>query len=191
MSKEERVHWDTHYRQINTTEPYPAPDPLLFEYVPPLFERRVYRALDVACGRGQNALWMAGQGYHVDAIDISRVALSAAQERATRTGVKALSLIPSDLDEAEIEQEAYDVVVVVRFIKRGLIPAIRAAVRPGGRIIYQNPNTHYLHVDPDHDPEQLFRIGELIGYFADWNVLHRSTDNRISQIVAVKPSHDA
>lgn len=190
MSKEERVYWDTHYRQVNTTEPYPAPDPILFEYVPPLFEQRVHRALDVACGRGQNAIWMAEQGYTVDAVDISRVALSAAQDRATRKGVKSLNILPLDLDIANLDHKAYDLVVVVRFIKRGLIPHLRATVRPGGRIIYQNSNTHLLHDDPDHDAEHLFRIGELVGYFADWNILHRSTDNQTSQLVAVKPADD-
>jgi tellurite methyltransferase len=187
MSFDERVYWDSFYRKRRGSRDNPAPDPILFEYVPPMFEKRVYRALDLACGYGQNALWMAGQGYRTDAIDISRVALAVAQVRAARAEVKYLNLMPLDLDEAELQPSYYDVVVVMRFIKRGLMPLVRRSVRPGGRVIYQNPNTQYLHKYPDHDPEQLVRVGELTGYFADWNILHDSNVNGVSQLVATKP----
>jgi 2-polyprenyl-3-methyl-5-hydroxy-6-metoxy-1,4-benzoquinol methylase len=73
MSATERQFWNAYYRR-NLTDSYPSPDPLLFEVVPPLFEMRPYRALDVACGLGQNALWLAGQGYITDALDISDIA---------------------------------------------------------------------------------------------------------------------
>lgn len=188
MSKEERVYWDSYYRRQQGKVEYPAPDPILFEYVPPLFEDRIHRALDLGCGYAQNALWIAAQGYRTDAIDISRVALSVAQARATRLGVRSINLLPLDLDQARLQPQYYDVVVVFRFVKRGLLPTLRASVRPGGRLIYQNPNTRYLHAQPDYDPEQLFRVGELVGYFADWTIRHRSNINGISQIVADKPT---
>jgi tellurite methyltransferase len=188
MSKDERTYWDSHYRRQQGKVAYPAPDPILFEYVPPLFQDRVHRALDLGCGYGQNALWIAAQGYHTDAIDISRVALSAAQARATREGIRDINLLPLDLDNAQLQPRYYDVVVVFRFVKRGLMPALRATVRPGGRVIYQNPNTRFLNHDPNYDPEQLLRVGELIGYFADWTIRHRSNINGMSQLVADKPS---
>jgi tellurite methyltransferase len=190
MSLEERVLWDEHYRKQQGTRDYPAPDPLLFEFVPPPFDRRPHYALDAACGYGQNALWMASQGYTVDAVDISRVALAVGQVRSAKLNLRNVNLLPHDLDEHEFTPNTYDVVVVARFIKRGLMPHLRAATRPGGRIIYLNPNTVYLHQNPDYDPEQLFRVGELMGYFADWNIIHNSSINGMSQLVAVKPSAD-
>lgn len=191
MSVAERVYWDGHYREQRGTRDYPAPDPLLFEHVPPIFEpERKHRALDLACGYAQNALWMAAQGYITDAVDISRVALSVAQVRASRHKLRGVNLLPADLDQYQLERNRYDVVVVMRFIKRGLMPDIRAAMRPGGRIIYQAYNTQHLHKNPDHDPEQLFRVGELLGYFADWRVLQNKHDNGISRLVAVKPEAD-
>lgn len=183
----ERVWWDNHYRKQKGTRDYPAPDPLLFEYVPPLFKARPHRALDLACGFGQNALWMVSQGYITDAIDISRVALAVAHLRAERQHNRQVNLLPVDLDEYELEPNRYDVVVVMRFIKRGLFPDIRASVRPGGRVIYQAYNTEYLHTNPHYDPEQMFRKGELLGYFADWRVLHNTNNKGVSQLVAVKP----
>ena len=192
MTLAERVYWDGYYRHKRGSRDFPAPDPLLFEHVPPIFDpQRTHRALDLACGYAQNALWLAGQGYVTDAVDISRVALSVAQVRATRQKLSGVNLLPADLDEYQLEPSYYDVVVVMRFIKRGLMPAIRGAVRPGGRVIYQAYNTQHLHKSPDHDPEQLFRVGELLGYFADWRVLQNKHDNGISRLVAVKPQPDA
>lgn len=187
MSAAERAHWDKHYSQLKGTRDYPAPDPFLFEYVPPLFEDRPHRALDLACGFGQNALWLASQGYITDAIDISRVALMVAHVRAERQQLRNINLLPADLDTYKLEPNRYDIVVVMRFIKRGLFPDIRASVRPGGRVIYQAYNTEYLHTHPNYDPEQLFRVGELLGYFADWRVLYNANNKGVSQLVATRP----
>lgn len=189
MSAAERVYWDSYYRRQRGTRDYPAPDPLLFEYVPPIFEpERKHRALDLACGYGQNALWMAAQGYVTDGLDISQVALSVGHLRATRRRMQGINLIPADLDQHPLEQERYDIVVVMRFVKRGLMPDIRASVRPGGRVIYRSYNTEHLQFDPNHDPEQLLRVGELLGYFADWRVLHNKNIHGVSSLVASKPS---
>ncbi len=187
MSAADRNYWDRYYRLQKGTRDYPAPDPILFEYVPPHVEPRVHRALDLGCGYGQNALWIASQGYVTDAIDISRVALAVAQVRAARQKISGVNLLPADVDEYTLQTDRYDVAVVMRFIKRGLLPELRASVRPGGRVIYMSYNTQHLHHDPDYDPEQLFRLGELVGYFADWRILYSANNNGVSQLVAVKP----
>ena len=71
MSAQDRVRWDGIYRQ-RQNQPYPAPDPLLFEYTPPLRNGDFGYALDLAAGVGQNGLWLAAQGYHTDIMEISR-----------------------------------------------------------------------------------------------------------------------
>ncbi len=187
MSVAERVHWDHYYQRQKGGRNYPSPDPLLFEYVPPLTAETEARAVDIACGYAQNALWLATQGYTTDALDISRVALTVAQARVARAGIRGVNLLPVDLDTHQLPKAAYDVAIVARFIKRGLMPDIRACVRPGGRVIYYGYNTRHLNQDPDYDTEQLFRPGELLGYFADWRVLHHSNTDGVSQLIAVKP----
>jgi len=187
MTLKERNLWDSTYLRQGRVVNFPDPDPILFEYVPPLYEKRDYRALDVACGYGQNSIWMASQGYTTDGIDISHVALRLGHQKAMEQKLRNVNFIVADLDTHELEPEIYDVVVVLRFIKRGLLPDLRASVRPGGRIIYQSYNTEYLNTKPNYDPEQLFRIGELVGYFADWNIVHNANKQSVSQIVAIKP----
>ena len=67
------------------------------------------------------------------------------------------------------------------------MPQIRAAVKPGGRIIYQTFNTRYLAISPDMDPDYLLGVGELAGFFGDWKILRISEPEHISQLVAIKP----
>ena len=55
-------------------------------------------ALDVACGEGRNAIWLAEQGWAVSAIDFSDVAIDKAQQLARRRGV-AVDWIVGDVAE--------------------------------------------------------------------------------------------
>lgn len=186
MAADDRVRWDENYRQ-SAEKPYPAPNPLLFEFTPPVRAEDGKRALDLACGRGQNGLWLAAQGYSVDLIDISRVALLRAQEEARRRGLKNINLIPADLDTYEIQPNQYDLICVFRFLNRDLLPALRAAVRPGGRIVYETFNTRYQRIQPVEHSEYLLKAGELTGMFFDWRIAAHQEDDHISRIVAIKP----
>lgn len=95
------------------------------------------RALDIACGRGRNAIHLAANGYAVDAMDISDVALAAARKRADAAGV-AVDWIEADLEQPDIARDTYDVVVIARFLHRPLIPRLIDALRPGGHVVYDH-----------------------------------------------------
>ena len=186
MSGQDRIHWDSVYRE-QTGNPYPMPDPLLYQFTPPLREDQSAAALDLACGLGQNGLWLAAQQYVVSLIDISRVALTHAQTEAAQRNLRSVNFFQLDLDSIELKNEAYDLVCVFRFLSRDLMPQIRAAIKPGGRILYQTFNTRYLTIRPNMDPDYLLGVGELVGFFGDWKVLHISEPEHISQLVAIKP----
>ncbi len=185
MSAHDRLRWDNTYREKGERA-YPDPDPLLYPFAPPLREASSASALDLACGLGQNGLWLAEQGYVVDLVDVSRVALRRAQAEAAHRGLRRVNFFQLDLDNAHLEQE-YDLICVFRFLSRDLIPQIRAQVRPGGRVIYQTFNIRYLTLKPDIHPDFLLGIGELAGFFGDWKILHHSEPEHISQVVALKP----
>ena len=160
MSAEDRIRWDAIYRE-RANEPYPPPDPLLFEYTPPVTPEREYRALDLAAGHGQNGLWLAAQGYTVDIMDISRLALLRAQAEMATRNLRNANLLPVDLDSVELSTDFYDVVCVFRYLKRDLFPQLRACIRPGGRIIYETFNVRYRGLVPEFNPAFLLEIGEL------------------------------
>jgi SAM-dependent methyltransferase len=185
MSGQDRVHWDAVYRDRYG---YPNPDPLLFPYVPPVIaeDGAPHRALDLAGGLGQNALWLAEQGYQVDLIDISRVALVRAQREAAVRGLRGVNFIQADLDQHPLEPESYTLVCVFRFLNRALFPALRAAVRPGGRVLYETFNRRRLASAPNFNPDYTLDIGELGGVFADWHILRLNETGDVSQVVAIK-----
>lgn len=191
MAASDRLRWDDIYQQRvgdeGHPETYPTPDPLLFAFAPPLREAGSAYALDLACGLGQNGLWLAAQGYVVDLVDVSRVALTAARDEAARRDLRSVNFFLHDLDAPDLEPESYDLIVVFRYLNRHLFPTIRAALRPGGRVLYQTYNTRYLNIKPDANPEYLLRPGELTGYFGDWRILRANEPEHVSQIVAIKP----
>lgn len=186
MAGQDRIRWDQIYRDRHKS-PFPPPDPLLFEFTPPVNDSNDHRALDLAGGVGQNGLWLSTQGYLVDIVDISRVALLRAQAEMTRRKLRNVNLFQLDLDDAQLEAGAYEIVCVFRYLKRSLMPQIRACVKPGGRIIYETFNQRYREVVPGFNPLFLLEVGELAGYFADWKILHNFEGGHISRIVAIKP----
>ncbi len=75
--------WDAFYTDRDRAVPFFAnrPDENLVDHV----ERgrvEVGRALDIGCGTGRNALWLAEHGFDVDAVDLSATAVDWASERA-------------------------------------------------------------------------------------------------------------
>lgn len=105
--------WDGFYADRSSGVPFfsPAPDESLVSWhdagrVPP---PRGGRALDLGCGPGRNAVWLAQQGYHVDAIDLSPAALDWGRERADAAGVD-VTFIRADIFEWWPGPERYDLV---------------------------------------------------------------------------------
>lgn len=188
MSLEDRTRWDGIYRQ-RTQEAYPDPDPFLFEYSPPVpaAETNAPRALDLAGGLGQNGLWLAQQGYTVDVIDISRMALLRGRQEMVSHDLRNMNFLQVDLDTVDLKLNKYHLVCVFRYLKRDLFPQIRACIRPGGRIVYETYNLNYHRLVPKFNAAFLLQPGELASYFADWKVLHQSEIDHISRIVAIKP----
>jgi tellurite methyltransferase len=185
VAAQDRVRWDQVYREQD--KEYPPPDPLLFEYTPPVLDETEHRALDVAAGVGQNGLWLAAQGYLVDMIDVSRIALLKAQDEMGRRQIRNANLYQADLDSHEFVPNTYELVCVFRYLKRDLFPELRSCVRPGGRILYETFNIRYLDTVPGFNPAFLLEIGELAGYFADWKILHNIDGKQMSSLVAIKP----
>lgn len=188
MAAQDRARWDRVYRQQRGI-PFPTPDPLLFDYTPPVPdpENKPWRALDLAAGMGQNGLWLASQGYITDIMDISRVALSRARDEMNARQLSNVNLLQIDLDDVDIEDEHYHLVAVFRYLKRDLFKQIQACIAPGGRIIYETYNVLYLDIVPGFNPEFLLSVGELKTFFADWTIIHYNEDDHITQLVAQKP----
>jgi tellurite methyltransferase len=184
MAQSDRARWDQRYADPSgnfKTDPHP----LLVRYAPPC--RPGLRALELACGLGRDALWLAAQGCRVDAIDISFTALRQARADMLRRQIDGVNFILADLDHFPLPDRPYDLVYIFRFLDRGLFPAIRERVHPGGRVIYETLNIHRLRISPDTNPDHMLQPGELAGHFPGWTVLYASDQGFLSGFVGVKP----
>jgi SAM-dependent methyltransferase len=107
----------------------------------PFLKRHIHllpkgRALDVATGEGRNAVFLAQNGFEVDAVDISEKGLKKARKLAREKGVKINTFLV-DLDRYQIEKERYDLIANFYFLKRRLIPGIRKGLKKGGKVIFE------------------------------------------------------
>ena len=106
------------------------------------------RALDVACGEGRNAVWLAEQGWDVTGVDFSEVALGKAAELARARGVE-VEWVAADVLEHEPSPGAFDLVAVLYLqlphddLARALRHAARAVAR-GGTLVVVGHDTRNL-----------------------------------------------
>jgi len=154
-------------------------------------------ALDVAGGVGRHAIWLAQRGWRVKLMDISETGVKQAEENAKQTGT-ALSITTEVRDlnsEQDLGREQYDLVVVFFFLQRELFPAMAAAVKPGGFLIYKTYTAEQSRFaggsfksEPSH-PMFLLEPNELLHAFPSLRVLHyhESIQERgVAELVARK-----
>ena len=129
MSIQDRDKWNRRYAEQSYRRHNPVN--LLHDWLPRL---PVGKALDVACGAGRNAIYLAEAGFRVDAIDISAVGLETARLEAERLGV-AVNWIEHDLDEPYDFDRDYDLIVVLWFVRLDLLGDLCACLAPGGYLL--------------------------------------------------------
>jgi 2-polyprenyl-3-methyl-5-hydroxy-6-metoxy-1,4-benzoquinol methylase len=129
------------------------------------------RALDIATGKGRNAIFLAERGFEVVAIDISPVALSEARKHADE---KHLSIAwqQADLEMIELPENAYNLVVNFNYLQRTLVPQLKGALKAGGHIIVETYLIDQQTIGHPKNPDYLLRHNELLDLFDGFRVLH-------------------
>lgn len=94
------------------------------------------RALDVACGAGRNALFLAERGYAVTGVDISGEALSRARRSARRRGLE-VEWIEGDLDAGPGVRGPFDLIVLIRYVDLALLGTLCRELAPGGCLVVE------------------------------------------------------
>jgi len=155
--------WDERYR---FGSPEAQPTPLLIEIASQL---KPGRALDLACGAGRNALWLAEHGWRVTAVDGAPAAIETLRKRAAARGVSVETHV-ADLEAGEfrIEESAWDLIAICYYLQRGLFEPAKRGVVPGGVVIAT------VHItEPGEEPtKHRLRPGQLKDYFRGWEILH-------------------
>lgn len=166
MSRTDRDRWERKYAAGNPNRAL-APSPLLVQYAHLLDGRGI--ALDLACGVGHNAIFLAQRGYHVLAVDVSITGLRYGQAAIAATDLPVL-LVAADLERFVLPPAQFAVVVVFRYLERALLPAIKQAATPGGLVIYETFNVNRLRSAP-MNRTYLLEPGELTGWFVDFETI--------------------
>lgn len=115
------------------------------------------QALEVACGRGANALFLAHRGLETTAWDISPVVISSLQAEALKQGVSIRGKA-RDVMQIPPQADSFDVIIVSHFLERGLIELLQQALRPGGLLYYQTFTQ--VRVSDRGPSNEAFRLAE-------------------------------
>ena len=126
------------------------------------------RALDLACGEGRNALWLAEQGWRATGVDFSPVAIERGLRRAAERGL-AVELLQADLLAYEPELQAFDLVVVFYLQlpapeRARALRTAASAVAPGGVLLVVGHDLLNLTegVGGPKDPAVLFTPQDVV-----------------------------
>ncbi len=172
-----------------------GPNPLLMTFSHVLEDQSLEGpVLDLACGRGENGLFLAGLNLPVILADRSAEALEAARRSAEGRGLK-VEFWEVDLETGRnpLEEEYYRAVLVFHYLYRPLIPCLRKGIRKGGIVIYETFTSEQPKYGQPHNPEYLLQPGELADWFPDWQIIHyfegllEDPRRAVAQIVCRKP----
>jgi SAM-dependent methyltransferase len=144
-SEEQKAHWDLKYEQglpsLVEADPFfiSAYGQFVDQYFP-----NAGVALDLACGLGRHALWLASRHWRVSGVDVSDVAIGKLSQAALGLNVK-IDLFVGDAAEYKFEPTRFDLVVLFYHLDRSLFPKMVSALKPGGLLICKMS----LQWDPD------------------------------------------
>ena len=127
------------------------------------------RAVDLACGDGHNALYLAELGFLVDALDIAPTALNLVIRAATERGL-SINTIVSDLDDYILPSNVYDLITIRFYTNRNMLTMVKNALKPNGFLIYEQ---HYVtHMEVSGPKSGDFRLlsNEMLELFSDFRI---------------------
>lgn len=144
------------------------------------------RALDVGCGEGADAIWLAQRGWKVTAVDISQVAVDRAREAADAAGV-SVEWVCADVTTTPPAQASYDLVTAqYPALPRSdaTVDSLLAAVAPGGTLLvtwHALSEEHAAHMrERGTDPDDYVQRPDVVARLDDrWEIVVDETRPRI------------
>lgn len=169
MIQKDQARWDERHAQATRLQP---PARFLREVIEsPAWILSRGRALDVACGRGRNAIYLAERGFDVTALDISSVALDEGRRLAQERNLQ-IAWRQCDFTSATLPTASFDLVINFNYLERSMMESIRNAVKPGGFVIFETYLVDQATVGHPKNPKYLLKHNELLDYFRVFRVLH-------------------
>ncbi len=172
-----------------------TPDALLKSFAPLLMGKDLKGpVLDLACGRGQNGLFVARLGIPVILADRNPELLRKAMKAAEGKGLQVTFWeVDLEIDQNPLKEHQYRAILVFRYLHRPLIPHIKKGIKSGGILIYETFSSQQPLYGRPHNPDHLLERAELFNWFKDWEVIHyfeglqENPRRSIAQLVCRKP----
>ncbi|MDZ7344031.1 MAG: class I SAM-dependent methyltransferase [candidate division KSB1 bacterium] len=196
--QDDRARWNEKYQAKGPEIFGRAPAPWLVMHQDILLHQPRGPALDVACGNGRNARYLAGLGFEVEAVDISDVVIDWLQQRVEEW---KLPIQPRcvDLTTASLPWKKYQVIANFLYLERRLFQALKDALLPGGLLFFETFTKDHLKRSGNYvNPIYALEPNELLRAFADLRIIHyqemivadeiHDRPNAVARLVARKVS---
>ncbi len=168
MSSQDRVKWNARYAEQSAGAAREI-SACLREWVE---HASPGRALDIACGTGRNAIFLASRGFVVEALDISAVALAQARQAAAAAGTQ-VDWIERDLDDGLAAATGpYQLVIQMHYVNAAITRSVPLLLASGGVFICQQHLQTSEAVGGPQSPQHRVAAGELPQLVADLEILH-------------------
>lgn len=138
-------------------------------------------ALDLACGLGANALFLAEQGLETHAWDISDIALNKIKKNALQKNLN-LSVKKVFLEPKSLPKNTFDVIVVSRFLDRLLCNAIMEGLKVNGLLFYQTYVKEKVTSSGPKNPDYLLSRNELLDLFQPLKLVSYTENSLIGDL---------
>ena len=161
-----------------------------------LFKAEQGQVLDLACGKGQNGLYLKQHNIDLLFADIQQVHLGnlVTHEDVEQSNVWCADFeSETQIDAIKLSKMQLQGVIVFRYLHRPLFNALKKSVKPGGLVIYETFTKQNKQFGRPNRDQFLLKEGELKSLFKDWEILFyfegikHNPDRAVAQIVCQKP----
>ena len=166
-NNKDRDKWNSHYVSASNTPLTDGPSLVLSEYshILPV----TGAALDLACGFGSNAIFLAKHGLETHAWDISDAAISKLVNESEASALDIQTEV-RDVVSNPPSENSFDVIVVSRFLDRSITSALVNSLKPDGLIYYQTFIVDKSNGAGPTNPDYLLKTNELLNMFQSLTV---------------------
>jgi SAM-dependent methyltransferase len=161
--------------------------------------------LDLACGQGRNGLFLIEHDIDVMFADVNSASLEKVKQSASclnsnqQASAQYWQVDFEQVDMQPLKGKCFSGVIVFRYLHRPLFEQIKAAIKPGGMIIYETFTQQQAQYGRPKNPDFLLKPAELTQLFVDWKIIYHfegvvntsevdNTKQAIAQIIAIKPN---
>ncbi len=138
-------------------------------------------ALDLACGLGANACFLAERGLATTAWDVSEIAIAKLQQTTLSKALPVKAEV-HEITQNSFNKNSFDIIIISRFLDRSLSDGIINALKPDGLLFYQTFNREKIDTKGPNNPDFLLANNELLVMFAPLKLVFYQENGKIGDL---------